>query len=86
MSAAWGVSLSCGHAVAALLLGALVFDGALGGADYLRWLLIHLHVGLLGWIEVLIVPVGRTLGPMLALAPTAPRRAWPVNPDAVATA
>jgi hypothetical protein len=41
--------------------------------------LIHFHVALIGWLALLIVTVGRTLGPMLALAPTAPPRAWPLE-------
>jgi hypothetical protein len=74
-----GVALSCAHAVAALCLGALVFgyDRPFGGVGYGRWLLIHLHVALVGWIALLILTVGRNLGPMLAQAPTAPRRPWP---------
>jgi hypothetical protein len=76
-----GVALSCAHVVAALVLGALIFERGVpfGAASYARWLLIHLHVALLGWIALLILTVGRNLGPMLAQAPTAPRRAWPVE-------
>jgi hypothetical protein len=74
-----GVALSCAHAAAALVLGALVFDGVAAGGSYVRWLLVHLHVALLGWIALLVVAIGRTLGPMLALAPTAPPRTWPVE-------
>ena len=76
-----GVALSCAHAVAALGLGALIFERGVpfGAASYGRWLLIHLHVALLGWIALLILTVGRNLGPMLAQAPTAPRRAWPLE-------
>ncbi|MGH2933692.1 MAG: hypothetical protein ACRDL2_04150 [Gaiellaceae bacterium] len=74
-----GVALSCFHVTAALVLGSLVFDGRLDGASFLRWLLIHLHVALLGWIALLIVSVGRTLGPMLAVAPVAPPRGWPLE-------
>jgi hypothetical protein len=76
-----GVALSCAHVVAALLIGSLAFahDAPFAGLAYERWLLIHLHVALLGWIALLIITVGRTLGPMLALAPAAPRRAWPLD-------
>jgi hypothetical protein len=42
-------------------------------------LLIHLHVALLGWIALLVVTVGRSLGPMLAQAPAAGARSWPVE-------
>ena len=55
-----GVTLSCAHVVAALCLGALIFehDAPFGGVSYERWLLIHLHVALLGWIALLVVTVG----------------------------
>jgi hypothetical protein len=74
-----GVALSCAHVVAALCLGALIFsqDTPFAGLSYGRWLLIHLHVALLGWIALLILTVGRNLGPMLAQSPAAPRRSWP---------
>jgi hypothetical protein len=79
-----GVALACAHAVAALVLGAAIFDGAVTGRDYLHALLIHLQVALLGWIALLIVAVGRTLAPMLALAPAAPARRFPVEESLVA--
>jgi hypothetical protein len=76
-----GVALSCAHVVAALVLGALVFseDAPFGGLSYERWLLIHLHVALLGWIALLVITVGRNLGPMLAQAPAAPPRGRPLD-------
>ena len=76
-----GVALSTAHVVAALCLGAVIFsqDAPFGGLAYGRWLLIHLHVALLGWIALLILTVGRNLGPMLAQAPAAPQRAWPLE-------
>ena len=76
-----GVALSSAHVVAALCLGAVIFsqDAPFAGLAYGRWLLIHLHVALLGWIALLIVTVGRNLGPMLAQAPAAPQRAWPLE-------
>lgn len=76
-----GVALSCAHVVAALCLGALIFaqDAPFAGLSYGRWLLIHLHVALVGWIALLILTVGRNLGPMLARAPTASQRAWPLD-------
>jgi hypothetical protein len=76
-----GVSLSCAHVVAALCLGALIFahDSPFGGLSHERWLLIHLHVALIGWIALLILTVGRSLVPMLAMAPGAPQRAWPLE-------
>ena len=57
------------------VLGAMVFaagDDTVLGVPHDRWLLIHLDVGALGWLTLLILAVGRTLGPMLALAPAAP--------------
>jgi hypothetical protein len=72
-----GVALACGHVVVALSLGAVIFsyDRPFAGLTYGRWLLIHLHVALLGWIALLILTVGRNLAPMLAQAPAAPARA-----------
>ena len=77
----FGVALSCAHVVAALLLGAIIFshDAPFAGLSYGRWLLVHLHVALLGWVALLILTVGRNLGPMLAQAPAAPQRAWPLE-------
>jgi hypothetical protein len=75
-----GVGLSAFHATAALALGLLVFshgDEPTAGVPHDRWMLVHLHVALLGWLALLIVSVGRTLAPMLALAPAAPVRAHP---------
>lgn len=76
-----GVALACTHVVAALCLGALIFahDRPFAGLSYERWLLIHLHVALLGWIALLILTVGRNLAPMLAQAPAAPQRPRPVE-------
>ena len=77
-----GVALSLFHVVAALVLGSLLFshgDATVLGVTHDRWLLVHLHVALLGWIAMLILTVGRTLAPMLAVAPTAPARRAPVD-------
>ncbi len=77
-----GVSLSLFHAVAALALGAIVFDrgdASLLGVAHGRWLLVHLHLAAVGWLALLILAVGRTLGPMLALAPASPRRRLPAE-------
>jgi hypothetical protein len=76
-----GVALALVHATAALVAGALIFDlhRPFWGIAYDRWLLVHLHLALVGWIALLIVTVGRNLAPMLALAPTAPRRRRPVD-------
>jgi hypothetical protein len=74
-----GVALSCAHVVAAFCLGALIFsqDAPFAGLSYGRWLLIHLHLALLGWIALLILAVGRNLAPMLAQAPAATQRTRP---------
>lgn len=77
-----GVALSLFHALAALSLGAVVFDhgdAAMLSVSHDRWLLVHLHLAALGWLALLILAVGRTLGPMLALAPAAPARRLPVE-------
>lgn len=76
-----GVALACTHVVAALCLGAVIFsqDAPFAGLSYGRWLLIHLHLALLGWIALLVLTVGRNLGPMLAQAPAAPPRGWPLE-------
>lgn len=76
-----GVALSLLHAVLALGLGSLAFDraNAFWGVPYERWLLVHLHLALVGWIALLVVAVGRSLAPMLAQAPAAPRRRLPVH-------
>ncbi len=82
-----GVTLSCLNVVLALLLGALVFsrgDDPVAGVSHDRWLLVHLHVAVLGWLAMLILTVGRTLGPMLAVAPTTPVRRWPLAEVALA--
>jgi len=77
-----GVALSLFHALAALTIGAIVFDhgdARMLGVTHARWLLVHLHVAALGWLALLILAVGRTLGPMLALAPAAARRRLPLG-------
>lgn len=77
-----GVALSLFHAFAALTLGAIVFDhgdAAMLGVSHGRWLLVHLHLAVLGWLALLILTVGRTLGPMLAQAPAAPVRRLPLE-------
>ena len=77
-----GVALSLFHALAALVLGAIVFDhgdAPMLGVGHGRWLLVHLHLAVLGWLALLILTVGRTLGPMLALAPAAAPRRLPLE-------
>ena len=70
-----GVTLSSLSVVAALVLGGAAFSPGIAG----RTILVHLHLAVLGWLTILIVTVGRTLGPMLALAPSAPRRRFPLT-------
>jgi hypothetical protein len=75
-----GVALSLFHATAALVLGAIVFghgEAPLAGVSHDRWVVVHLHVAVLGWLTLLIVAVGRTLVPMLAQSPAAPVRRLP---------
>jgi hypothetical protein len=77
-----GVGLVCLHVTAALGLGAAIFvrgDHPLAGISHARLVLIHLHLAVVGWLALMIVTVGRTLVPMLAQAPAAARRAFPVE-------
>ena len=82
-----GVGLVCAHVTAALLLGAIVYargDRSLAGVSHERLVLIHLHLAVVGWLALLIITVGRTLIPMLAMAPAAPRRSLPLDELCVA--
>lgn len=80
-----GVALSAVHAVAAGGLGAFVFtSNVLTGAAYERAVLIHVALAGLGWLTMLIVSVGRTLAPMLALAPAPDQRRVPAAELALA--
>lgn len=77
-----GVVLSTLHAAAALAFGAALFarEGqAIFGIPHERAIAVHLHLAVLGWLTLLILVVGRTLGPMLALAPAAARRRLPLE-------
>lgn len=77
-----GVLLSGTHALVAFALGALIFGVGwhpFHGLSSDRLVAIHLNLAVLGWLTMLIVAVGRTLGPMLALAPSAGERRWPVD-------
>jgi hypothetical protein len=74
------VALAGAHAAIAFALGAAALER--GGPEpfgipYDRFLLIHLSVALIGWLTLLIAAVGRTLVPMLGLAPAAPARRLP---------
>jgi len=75
------VALAGVHAAIAFALGAVLFaDGGAAplGVPYERLLLVHLTVALVGWLTVMILAVGRTLVPMLGLAPAAPPRRAPL--------
>lgn len=75
------VGLAMLNAVAAFALGAVALaDGGPEplGIPYERFLVVHLALALVGWLTVMIMAVGRTLVPMLALAAAAPPRKAPV--------
>lgn len=77
-----GVLMSGLHALAAFVLGALVFGigwHPFAEASEERAVAIHLNLAVLGWLTLLILAVGRTLGPMLALAPSEGGRRLPVD-------
>jgi hypothetical protein len=76
-----GVVLSGVNALIAFVLGVLVFVGWRPFRDLSddRLVAIHLNLAVLGWLTMLIIAVGRTLGPMLALAPAAGERRWPID-------
>jgi hypothetical protein len=77
-----GVLLSTFHAAAALAVGAALAARGfrpLLGIPHDRAIGIHLNLAVVGWLTLLIVTVGRTLTPMLSLAPAAGRRRLPVE-------
>jgi hypothetical protein len=77
-----GVGLVCLHVTVALGLGAVIFargDQPLAGISHPRLVVIHFHLAVIGWLALMMVTVGRTLVPMLAQAPAAPRRAFPMD-------
>ena len=82
LASRFGVLLSTFHAAAALAVGAGLADRGwrpLFGIPHDRAIGIHLSLAVLGWLTLLIVTVGRTLTPMLSLAPAAARRRLPVE-------
>jgi hypothetical protein len=82
LASRFGVLLSTFNAAAALAVGAGLADRGfrpLLGIPHDRAIGIHLNLAVLGWLTLLIVTVGRTLTPMLSLAPAAPRRRLPVE-------
>ena len=82
LASRFGVLLSTVHAAAALAVGAGLADRGfepLLGVPHDRAIGIHLNLAVIGWLTLLIVTVGRTLTPMLSLAPAAGRRRLPVE-------
>jgi hypothetical protein len=82
LASRFGVAASTFHAGAALVVGAALADRGwrpLFGIPPDRVIAIHLHLAVIGWLTLLIVTVGRTLTPMLSLAPAEPRRRLPVE-------
>ena len=82
LASRFGVLLSTFHAAAALAVGAGLAGRSwkpLLGVPHDRAIGIHLNLAVIGWLTLLIVTVGRTLTPMLSLAPAAPRRRLPVE-------
>jgi len=80
LASRFGVLLSTFHAAAALAVGAALADRGwrpVLGIPHDRAIGIHLNLAVLGWLTLLIIAVGRTLTPMLSLAPAAGRRRLP---------
>lgn len=77
----FGISLSATHALLAFVLGAVVLGVRrdLTEAHESQLIAIHLNLAVLGWPTLLILTVGRTLGPMLAGAPAEGERRLPVD-------
>jgi hypothetical protein len=82
LASRFGVAASTFHAGAAFVVGAVLADRGwrpLLGIPHDRVIAIHLHLAVIGWQTLLIVTVGRTLTPMLSLAPAERRRRLPVE-------
>src|SRR6185312_15207410 len=82
LASRFGILLSTFNAAAALAVGAGLADRGfrpLLGIPHDRAIGIHLNLAVLGWLTLLIVTVGRTLTPMLSLAPATPRRRLPLE-------
>jgi hypothetical protein len=80
LASRFGVATSGLHALLAFLLGPVLFLHGWRpwlGIPHERLIAIHVHLAIIGWLTLLIVAVGRTLGPMLALAPSEPVRRLP---------
>lgn len=77
-----GVAAATAHAVLAGALGAVLLGvrwRSWAGIPHERLVGIHLHLAAAGWLTLLVVAVGRTLGPMLVLAPAWRRRRLPLE-------
>jgi hypothetical protein len=77
-----GVALAGLNGILSFLLGVVLFRvqwQPWAGIPHERLIAIHLHLAVVGCLTLLIVTVGRTLVPMLAMAPAAPRRHHPVD-------
>ena len=82
----FGVLATAVHAALGFLVGPLLFSlrwKPWAGIPHDRLIAIHLHLTVIGAITLLIVTVGRTLVPMLAVAPTAPKRRFPTEEAAI---
>ena len=76
-----GIASASGNALLAFLLGPVLFVREWQpwlGIPHERLIAIHLHLAAIGWLTLLIVAVGRTLVPMLALTPSEPARRLPL--------
>lgn len=81
-----GVGASTVHALLAFAVGPALYWShwqPVLGVRHDRLVLIHLHLAVLGWLTLLIVTVGRTLVPMLSLAPAEPVRRRPDEEAAI---
>jgi hypothetical protein len=77
-----GIACACVNALLAFLLGPVLFAREWQpwlGIPHERLIAIHIHLAAIGWLTLLIVTVGRTLVPMLALAPSEPTRRLPLG-------
>lgn len=87
LASRFGVAAAAVHALLAFALGAVAFEHERRpwpGIPQERLVAIHLHLAVLGWLTLLIVAVGRTLVPMLALAPAERPRRLPFEEAALA--
>jgi hypothetical protein len=78
----FGVAAAGANGVLSFLLGPVLFSAEWrpwAGIPHERLIAIHLHLAVIGCLTLLIVTVGRTLGPMLAMSPAAPRRRLPTD-------